>query len=531
MSLFSDRCENCGVAVKKRAKFCSKCGTPAPGSWIKCHNCNKWIGAESEFCHRCKAPQHVLDRESIEEGVIRRSRGIFLQRFDLNKIKSRLGKEWKIVIEPGNVALLMVEGKIVETLPSGSYGLKEGVFRNIQKNYKCSIFLIDSEEIIFPYSQTEIKSREDLDLNLYTEIIYRLNVDSASSLITNLLKTNNILCHKNDFTALKESENNDIQNTSARQAVDNKSYQLGYSEFWKYLNSDIYNSVIKLCADLSIDALIRDPDIRFTFEEALAKEISSKARSSSMNLVRVAAVNFYGAKYEKLREMAGDLEVKTREAVLEKRAYTMLVKTKKEKVSSEHELNIYLDQLAYEYDLDKESKQFDLDSLKLDLAQKLDLRIFEHEQTIRKKKHEDELDETLDWIHIRELKDALKLTSEKERMEIYSKYSVKELAAVLLPAQIEMIIKARNSESTAKLEEKLLSLSPEQILAMKSDKSPEAAKAVADIAKAKNYKDILAAETKAEMSEKGNKQMERIFDKSIEANAKVAGSLNSKRNK
>ena len=584
MGIYSDKCEKCGEHVKKKARFCSKCGQPAPGGWIKCHKCRKWIGTDSEFCPHCKAPQHVADRESVEEGVIKLTSGVFLQRYDLNKIQSRLGKEQKLIIEHGNIALLMIEGRIVETLSPGPYNMNDGVFESLKSTPNVSIFLIDSGEIIFPYSQMKIKSKEDLEVNLYTEIIFKLNVDTASSLISNLLKSDSALFHVKDFDAAAEGLNQDVQDAITRNPLNtnlsNRMLQLGYTDFWDYFKTDLHNSVIRLCANVSIDELVKDPDIRLAFEETLEKQVASKANSYSMNIVRVAAVNFYGAEYENLRKVSGELEVQTRGAILEKRARKMLIENKRDKVTDEQELNTYLDQLAYEYDIDKDTKQNDLDDLRLELAHKLniktmhqdqelesektefersenskdfdfrrvedeksqdhkrkeetkdtdhdivnDKKVFANEREKRKASHQDEISETENWIKVRALKDAQKLKTEAERMKVYSNYTVTELAAVLSSEQMDKVIKTRESEAAVKLEEKLADLTPEQILAMKSDKSDEAAKALAEMSKAKSQTDKKVAEVKAEMAEKAVEQMEKVFNKSLDANAKASGDV------
>ena len=65
----------------------------------------------------------------------------------------------------------------------------------------------------------------------------------------------------------------------------------------------------------------------------------------------------------------------------------------------------------------------------------------------------------------------------------------------------------------------------DQILAMKSDKSAEATKALAEMSKAKSETDKRVAEAKAEMAEKAVEQMEKVFNKSLDANAKASGDV------
>jgi hypothetical protein len=561
MGIYSDKCEKCGHHVKKRAKFCSKCGNPAPGGWIKCYKCKKWIGTDSEYCPYCKASQHVEDRESIEDGVLKRSKGVFLQRFEVGKIKSRLDKDFKLIIEHGNIALLMEGGKFTETLTPGEYSLKEGMFsKSDAAKTNMSLFLIDSGEIIFPYSQMDLRSKDDMEVNIYTEVIFKLNTGDAHNLISNILKSDKYLYHIKDFSAAGESLNQEIQNsitkTPLNTTLSNRMLQLGYSDFWDYFKADLNNSVKSLTLRYDINNLIKNPDIRMEFENDLSEEVAITGQSYSMNIVRVAAVNFYGAEYEKLRKRAGEIEVKVRETVLENRARQMLLQDNKDKVANENELQSYMDQLAYEYDIDKEEKKTELELLRLELSHKLNFKSIKQGQDIqtdqndfirkeevkdtehqveqgkkqheferekRAKNHKDEIGETIDWIEIKALKESQKIESLDERMKVNSKYSISELASVLPPEQVDKIISARKAEAAIKLNEKLINLTPEQILAMKAGESEAAAKALAEISNAKTEAARKEAEVKAEMAEKAIEQMERVLNKSLDANAKSFG--------
>ncbi|MCP4177159.1 MAG: hypothetical protein GY756_05270 [bacterium] len=507
MALFSDRCEKCGLSVKKRARFCSKCGEPAPGSWIRCHKCSKWIGTESEFCPHCKAAQHTEERESVANGVLNRNYGNFLQRIDLETVSSRLGKEKKIVIEHGNSAIFMEEGRISDVLQPGAYKLEEGIFKRfIFGKNNMTLFLIDSGEIAFPYSQKNMRSKDDMKLSLYTEVILKFNPQFAGNIIANVLKSERNLTHTSNFDAASENLNQKVQDAVTEAPLNtnlsNRMIQLGYSDFWDFFKTDIFNAVNIICSDTGIDDLIRNPDIRYSFENTISEAIETAGSSYGMSLVRIAAVQFFGGKYEELRTFSGEVEVETRKKTLERRAREMLLKEKKLKLSNEDELNRYINQLAYEYDVDTETQQNSLDALRMDLSHKLNLKGMSHDHELkssesafdrsenskdvdhkiiqdrkqhgfdrekRKGNHQDEIAETTDWIKIRALRDAQKLDSEKERMAVYSKYSATELAAVLPPEQIDKIIKIRQIEAAAKLEEKLTDLTPEQILAMKSE--------------------------------------------------------------
>lgn len=54
----SKRCLNCGSELPDHAKFCNKCGTPAPEqkSELFCSKCGTKLEAGTKFCSRCGAP-------------------------------------------------------------------------------------------------------------------------------------------------------------------------------------------------------------------------------------------------------------------------------------------------------------------------------------------------------------------------------------------------------------------------------------------------------------------------------------------
>ena len=554
MSIFSDKCEKCNQKVKKRARFCSKCGESAPGAWIKCFKCHKWMGTESEFCPHCKAVQHRDEREMIENGVIPLQPGVFVQRIDVDTVRSRLGKSQTITIEHGTSAIIMVEGEIKDVIGPGSYKATDSIWKRFFIGQPpTSLFIVDSGEIAFPYMNKKLRSKEDMELNLYAEVIVQFDPRHAANMIANIVKNKRQVHHDANFNASTESVSAVVEDATTEAPLDtnlaNDFLQLGYSDFWQYFKSGFHNSIKKLCYSTSIDVLIKDPEVRFQFEQGLGKEFESIGVICGMRLVRVSAVDFYGPDYEKLRQQAGEIEIQTRRLTLEKRARQVLLGDKKEKLSDEQSLNLYIEQLAHEYGVETESQNNELESLRLDLSHKLNLKSQKQDQELTgdnndfirddnskqvdhdlsqdAKRHDAEMSETRDAMDLRKRKNADKLLNEKEMLTTYAKYSDAELASILLPEQVESILKARQQENAAKLENKLADLSPEQILAMKAADSPEAAKALAEMAKAKaeamKYDNATeVAQAKAEMAEKANAQMERVLDKSLDANAKAA---------
>jgi len=529
------------------------------------------MGVESEFCPHCKAVQHRDEREMIENGVIPLKPGVFVQRIDVDAVRSRLDKSQTITIEHGTSAILMVEGEIKDVLGPGSYKAADSIWKRFFVGQPpTSLFIVDSGEIAFPYANQKLRSKEDMELNLYAEIVVQFDPRHAANMIANIIKNKRQVQHDPKFDASDASVSAVIENAVTAPPLDtnlaNDFLQLGYSDFWQYFKSVFHNSIKKLCSSTSIDVLIRDPEVRFRFEQEMAKEFERVGTSCGMRLVRVSAVDFYGPDYEKLRQQAGEIEAETRRLTLENRARQVLLEDQKNKLTDEQSLKLYIDRLAFEYGVESETQANDLEALRLDLAHKLKLKSLKQEQELVSddaefarreaalenmfninesikyndftrsedakqvdhdlvqdaKRHDAEMSKVMDWMQIKDLKGEQKLKREREMLAAYAKYSDAELVAVLPPEQVELVLKIRKQENAARLEDKLSGLSPEQILAMKAAESPEAAKALAELAKAKNSSEAEVAKAKAEMAKEANAQMERVLDKSLDANAKAA---------
>lgn len=497
MGIFSSECEKCGASVKKRAKFCSKCGHPGPKAWIKCGGCQKWIGVESEFCPHCKKPQHISERNLVANNQVIREPGIFLQRIDIDDIKGVV-KDF-LVIEHGTVAIFMENGKTKSILPPGKHSTKDGFLRSVftlGTTHIKSLFIVDSGDIALPFSVRGLRSKEDMTLDFYTEAIFSFDKENVSNLIENTLKDKR---------------------------------QLKHEELGAILNFEVNSAVKNLCNTTLIDDLIKDSDTLLAFEDELRNRLKILCERMGIKLSRVAALDFFGESYEKLRDLAGDVERKTREAVLNQRLRELGVSGRMNEVKSDFDLKTYENQLAHEYNISSEIQSFErkeiIDELRIKLeaknreAQRLEeLKAHEHQLNMKKKSVESEIDETRKWMDVRKDKEAMKLAADAERLDTYSKYNSEQLATMLPPEQVEQILKVRQIKMQEKILEMQADMTPEQILAINSANSKSAADALSSMNKAK----IEAAEDKAKMAKENTDAMERIMTKTIEANADVA---------
>lgn len=558
MGLFSDKCEKCGFDVKKRAKFCSKCGHGAPLAWTKCAACGMWVGMSSQVCPHCSKPMRPDEKELVSDSSLRRQPGVFVQRLEYKDIKSKLDGNG-LIIEQGSCLIVMVNGVAEKPILPGIYkpdteptGLFKRLFGKPELEKSISLFIIDTGDIALPFEMKGLRSREDMDLDFYVEMIVRFDSEKAGAIIDNCVR-------------------------GAR--------QVKYTDISEKLVLDDADRLIQdLANSTSIDDLIKSADLRIDFENKLTVLIRKAAERLGFQLVQLTGVQFFGPAYEKLRTASGEIEKKTREIVLEKRLRETLNSDKMDKFKTDTDLKLYMEQMGLEYDVSKEKIDFELKIARQRLSHKFNIeksgmdqekavldqenkeelsskddgfrrkreseeqshkinidgnakdhgrtqqqKDFELGRVQKKATVEDEVAETEKWLDVKGKKNAAALKEESEKLREYSKYTVEQLASILPPDQVEKIVKIREVEMKLKMQQqdmelrkKLMemqaNLSPEQILAMNAANSPEAAKALAAMAVAKNN----SHEEKVKIVQESADRMERIMEKALDANAKVA---------
>ena len=301
MGLFHDDCPKCGAKVSKRARFCSKCGHGAPGGWIKCPICGKWVGNESEFCPHCNHPLHPSERINLAGGVWDREPGLFAQRFELGDV--RFIKENGLLIQEGTVAVLMDGGKESKVLGPGRHK-PEGLLRDVNwfgNPPPRSAVVVDSGDCVFRIdfsgldsgglASAEVRSAEELKVTAVAEVTLRFDRSRADDFLGNLMK--------------------DRRKVEAKEVV-------------AMLYEESLSAVRDLCQQSTIEDLVKDPDRRERFEEAIARALKDPLKRYGLELVRVGAVEFVGAAYEEIRAKYGELEKARRLVEFEKKQLELL---------------------------------------------------------------------------------------------------------------------------------------------------------------------------------------------------------------
>lgn len=322
------KARRCGARVKVRAKFCRSCGSPAPGGWWRCGGCGKWIGNESETCSHCGHTQNAASRINLDNGVWRKGDDVFAQRFELNDVEALLKNG--LVIQEGQCAILLADGRIAEVLPPGRYPAAELV--DMEDYFKSggrkALVMVELAEISFPVLCSGMRSREDMDLDLTCSVVLRFNPECAEEFLANVMG-NRVYVSSDDVNAV-----------------------LGYDDLARnLLLVEVEIAAKDLCNEHTVDDLFKDPQLRVALEDRIAGQLKRNLDAAGLQFVRLTEVEFHGTMFERLREISGDVERKRRELEFQLRADELARDSAKRAALGDGEVQDYLDQLAHEKDI------------------------------------------------------------------------------------------------------------------------------------------------------------------------------------
>lgn len=468
----------CGHDVKKKARFCSKCGAPAPKGWIKCPSCGKWVGNEMTHCWNCNHPLHPETRTNLEGGVWNRAEGLFAERFEVGEVENMLKNG--LQIQEGSAAILLDAGKQSSVLGPGRHD-PDGILRKINwfgAPPPRSAVLVDAGEFIVPLRMTEgLVTAENFPISVYAELTLKFNRDNADDFMANFMK-------------------------DAR--------QITYAEISTTLSATLVYGIRNLCTTSTAEDLVKDPGRRDQFEAAIRAVASETLKAWSLEVVRVGAADFDSPKYrevenqnaglvEKRREL--EFLVKTRELLnadaarnreLDAEERATADGGKMDAAKAERDLAEYLDQLAQEKELAgrDRAEELEVDGLRRDSAMKLLLLAKRHEITTQEANYR-----LAEQIAARaaemeaELKDTDHDIALKEKLRAYT---VEAMLKDELGQEEKLKIQVREEELKASIEKTKIALEAYRLKTLEiartdvdEDRIRRIAKAEADAAVAK----------------------------------------------
>ena len=324
----------CGHNVKKKARFCSKCGAPAPKGWIKCPSCGKWVGNEMTHCWNCNHALRPETRTNLEGGVWNRAEDVFAERFEVGEVENMLRQG--LQIQEGTAAILLDAGKEKTVLGPGRHE-PDSTLRAINwfgNPPPRSAVLVDAGEFVVPLRMSEgLSTADHYPVSVYAEITLQFVRSRADDFMANLLK-------------------------DAR--------QLTYAELSESVAAILVYGIKNLCTTSTIEDLVKDPERRDQFEAAIRKAANETLKAWGFEVVRVGAADFASPEYEKVEQENREAAAKRRELEFLRKTREQLVENaEKERAlaaregetaagvrmdaaKSDHDLAEYLAQLAQE---------------------------------------------------------------------------------------------------------------------------------------------------------------------------------------
>ena len=423
----SNRFRRCGYAVNRHAKFCSRCGSPAPGGWWRCGSCNQWIGNESKTCPHCGKVQNVSARLFLADGVWLKGDDVFAQRFDLLDVQVLMKKG--LSIQEGQCAVLLEGGAAVDVLPPGHYPASD--LLDLQEYLKSgtpkSFIMVDIAEIPFPVMVDTIRTKEDMSVDLSCVVVIQFNHEKPVEFLANVMG-NRAFITNDQVTA-----------------------HLGYDDVAKFLITDIDIAVRDFCNTQTVDELLKNPKLRVDLENRIAAQLHRNLDASGLRFIRLKEVEFHGQIYDQLRAKSGHIEENRREIEFQLKADELANNFAKRQAMSEAEMQDYLEDLAQEKKIrhflrnDEKARLLEiwkLDRAKSELAKNRELAGLEQEAV-------DTFEEN-DVLHSNKLK-GLEQDGEIERRQkehaVLIDQRIKEQNASLTYEQIEVQIQRMKVEA------------------------------------------------------------------------------------
>lgn len=531
MGIFSDRCEalidktsglalsgqaleaarqdqdwpRCGNKVSKKARSCSKCGAGAPKGWWRCPHCDKWVGNESNFCWNCHARLNPDTRMDLAGGVWQKPAGVFAQRFEISEVKRLL--DGGLEVQAGTLAILLDAGKVSGTLGPGRH-TPDGVLRRINwfnNPPPRSAIMADSADVIIPVRLQGLRSAENITVDTLAEVIVRLDQKNVAAFVENLFQ---------------------------RRA---RSNQLTYEDLSEHFASEMRGIVKDFCTKTTMDDLFRDPLRRVRLDDDIAAQLQVALERAGLELIRVSSAEFGGANYDALLKQAEEVEVKRRSLEFDQRMRELLTSDKMQELMQENRLDDYVAQLAQEKGVKDEHRKHELDRLKQVHRHELERAEALHQMQAEMDEAGHQIGIKLKWVDFEneELVRRTKAQVEAGKMameldELANKQEAEQLermARIFQGKKIEELLPLIKDQA---VRNQLMELelkkgaSPEYLLALAAERSPQAAEALARMAGMRKEELLKVAEEYKTLYRESRERDERVTTHALDAAKEAA---------
>ncbi len=413
----------CGKLVKVKAKFCSKCGSAAPGAWWRCGGCGRMIGNESETCPHCGHRQNRTLRADLADGSWQKDEEIFAERFEFPDVAALIPRG--LNVQESQRAILLEGGAVTDVLDAGFYQTAE--LDGESGSGDRSIVMVDNAEFVIPVCVEKIRTADDMETDLHVLCALRFDPSGAKEFMCNLMG-NSLYFHSGALCA-----------------------SLGYDQIAHSILQDIDGAARDFCNTRSVAELFKNAELRLQFEDHVAGRLTRNLRSAGLQFVRLKELEFESEVFEKLRAVSGELEAKRREIEFLKRAGELANDAVRREAMNEFEMEDYVNQLAHEKGVKDELRTQELERMR-------ELQRQEKERSALR--HENDLDDLQQSRQLaRDMRDAgqeeelrdLRLNRELERRiaELNSSLEAMKLETQIQDIKLEIEQKRTAAEQQA----------------------------------------------------------------------------------
>lgn len=181
MGLFTNRCVNpeCRHRVRKGSQFCPKCGDGAPRGLASCGSCGAEVSSTSKFCWKCGMDLAEVAKPLLADDRWVRRPGEFAVLVADHDIKGRLAKP--LIIEHGTRAMLFQSGKFKGEIGEGRYNM-DGFFKklvHLSSDLAASIVLCDAGDVTIDLENGDLWTSDTTEVGTTARLVLRIQDPDA----------------------------------------------------------------------------------------------------------------------------------------------------------------------------------------------------------------------------------------------------------------------------------------------------------------------------------------------------------------
>ncbi len=180
MGFFSTICPSCGRKISKSARFCPHCQADPQAGWRLCTKCWNVNKAAAKFCTRCGASLTGTPAGVPVGQVWNRGPDDFARRFELPDFKGAFKNGFYVAT--GTRAMLLVDGKYIQSLPPGLYTPESPSREKILWNnfpQHATVIAVDAGDTELYLTFPGLPSKENMKVETTLRLVLRISDESA----------------------------------------------------------------------------------------------------------------------------------------------------------------------------------------------------------------------------------------------------------------------------------------------------------------------------------------------------------------